>query len=107
MDIQELINDETFAESLASAKSYEAIAKLFADKGVEVTMDELQMIMEAPAAESSDELSAEALEEVAGGMFSVGLPLFKLRCPFCRMKLPLAGYALHLAVHTGKRLPRF
>lgn len=61
--VQQLMQDDSFKAKLAEAESMDAMAALFCEEGLEVTGAEL----EAAAAQQSDELSEESLENVAGG----------------------------------------
>lgn len=67
--VEKAMKDEAFAKQLAEADSMEAAQKLFASRGIEFTMDEIKAIAAGlRATESNGELSAEDLEDVAGGV---------------------------------------
>lgn len=67
--VNELLAQESFLEKLETAETDEAVQKLFADNGVELTLDEIdQMCKESVAAHESGELSEESLDSVSGGV---------------------------------------
>ena len=47
MDIQELLQDETFAEDLEAVQTFEDAAFLLKGKGIEVSADDLRIAIEA------------------------------------------------------------
>ena len=68
--LEELMKDEAFVKAMFSKESSEEVQKLFAENGVELTMEEVEdiaaaILKAAPAEEG--ELSEEALGSVAGG----------------------------------------
>ena len=63
MNIENLMNDEVFAAQIEKAASAEEIVALFADKGVEVSLEIAQELF-APMEGELDEMD---LEGVAGG----------------------------------------
>lgn len=64
--VEEAMKDEAFAQKLFETESAEDAQKLFADKGIEFTLEELKAI--AACAQNEDgELQEEALENVSGG----------------------------------------
>ncbi len=63
MEIKELIYDEAFKTQIESAEDLEAVAKLFNEKGIQVSAAELKSAIE----EENGELNENNLENVAGG----------------------------------------
>ncbi len=73
MNLEELLNDVGFAAQLEAVKDDpEAMAKLFNEKGIEVTAEELRQAMEMM---EKEELSEAELEDVAGGISVLRLKL--------------------------------
>jgi len=66
MTYEELLTNVEFNQQVAAAKDAKEIVDLFAAKGIEVPMEIAQELFEQPA-EADGELSAEALDNVAGG----------------------------------------
>ena len=66
--IGELNNNAQFVEELKQAKTASEAVKVFANYGAEVTESELNDLITRNKAYESGELSAEELEEVAGGI---------------------------------------
>lgn len=66
--LQEILKDESFAESIAEASPEEA-QKAFESKGVSFTLEQVEELGKAinDASNPSDELSENDLENVAGG----------------------------------------
>lgn len=69
--LEELMKDEAFVNAMFSKESSEEVQKLFAEKGVELTMEEVEdlaaAILEA-APKGEGELTEGALDSVAGGI---------------------------------------
>ena len=65
---QELAQDTEWMQKLSAAESTEEAAELFAQKGVEVTAQELDQLV---AQMDNKELNAEDLDNVAGGAFPI------------------------------------
>ena len=67
--VQELANDKEFVEKVHKTASIEEYQKLLCAYGVETTVEELKSGLEqmAPLFSEDGELSAEALDMVAGG----------------------------------------
>ena len=66
--VEKAMKDEAFAKQLAEAETMEAAQTVFASRGIKFTMDEMKAITAAlRATESNGELSADDLEDVAGG----------------------------------------
>jgi predicted ribosomally synthesized peptide with nif11-like leader len=65
----ELIKDEEFSKELSKQENPEGVQKLFASKGVELSIEELKDIAHAIIlmTQTDQELSDEDLEQVAGG----------------------------------------
>jgi len=67
--IENLLNSETFMEAASGIQTLEQLQKLFAQNGVELTMEELKALTASAGAEANGELSDEELDNVAGGGF--------------------------------------
>lgn len=67
--IKELVEDQEFVKKLLSCEEPEQVQKLFADNGVEISLEDVKALGKALAAmaESDGELSEDDLEAVAGG----------------------------------------
>ena len=107
--MNELINDEAFAQKIAEAGSYENAYQLFIDNGVEVSYEDYMayiedcrkaMIAEGLISEDG-ELSAEMLDTVSGGRWYHSLGAFALAgvaayagAPGAAVMLILVGIAL-------------
>lgn len=68
--LEELMKDEAFLNAMFSKESSEEVQKLFAEKGVELTIEEVEGLAAAilqAAPEGNGELSEDALDSVAGG----------------------------------------
>lgn len=68
--LEELMKDEAFLDALLSKKSPEEMHKLFAENGAALTMEEVAAFSAAiheAVPEWGVELSADALDSVAGG----------------------------------------
>lgn len=75
--LEELMKDEAFLDAMFSKESSEEVQKLFAEKGVELTMEEVEGLAAAilqAAPEGNGELSEDALDSVAGGRI-IWLPI--------------------------------
>ena len=66
MTFEELLNNEEFNQQVNAAKDAKEVVDLFAAKGIEISPEIAQELFEQPAAADA-ELSAEALDDVAGG----------------------------------------
>ena len=76
--LEELMKDEAFLDAIFSKESSEEVQKLFAEKGVELTMEAVEGLAAAvlqAAPEGNGELSEDALDSVAGGRRIIWLPL--------------------------------
>ena len=77
-----LLSNEDFAKQFAACADKEAAAKLFADHGFEITMEELEALMAQIKAifqklvENDGELSEEDLEMIAGGISESSIDSF-------------------------------
>ncbi len=75
--LNQILEEEGFVEKLTECESAADVQKLFASKGVDITLDEVKAIGSALAAEfsDSDEMDEDALDSVAGGaaLHRVGL----------------------------------
>ena len=67
--IEQLMNTEEFVQQMNLADSLEAVQALFAQNGVELTLDELKEMFVSAGEDACSELSEEALDNVAGGGF--------------------------------------
>ncbi len=64
--LQELMNDESFAKEIAKLETNEEVQKAFEAHGIGFTMDEIKDITEKLYGDET-ELSEESLENVSGG----------------------------------------
>ncbi len=64
--IRELFSDETFVSSLLELETPEEVQKALAEKGVDLTIDEICTVQKS-LMQSDGELSEEDLENVSGG----------------------------------------
>ena len=63
------MEDKAFVEKLLTLEAPEDVQKAFADKGVELTMDEVKLMGQMLTSEKNDgELNADQLDAVAGGI---------------------------------------
>ena len=65
MDIETLLQDESFTKRIDEANSLEEVALLFKEKGIEVSAADIQKAMDSS---TSGELMEDSLESVAGGL---------------------------------------
>lgn len=65
--INALMEDEGFVESILQLETAEEVQKAFADKGVDLTVQDIEAIKDAVIAKTEGELSEDDLENVAGG----------------------------------------
>lgn len=68
--LEELMKDEAFVNAMFSKENSEEVQKLFAEKGVALTMEEVESLASAilqAAPVENGELSEDALDSVAGG----------------------------------------
>ena len=68
--LEELMKDEAFVNTMFSKENSEEVQKLFAEKGVALTMEEVESLASAilqAAPVENGELSEDALDSVAGG----------------------------------------
>lgn len=66
MTFEELLTNEEFNKQVSEAKNAQEVVALFADKGIEISVDLAQELFERPA-EANAELSVDDLDNVAGG----------------------------------------
>ena len=66
MTFEELITNEEFSLQVSNAANAQEVVSLFAGKGIEVSHDLAQELFERPA-DADAELSADDLDNVAGG----------------------------------------
>lgn len=70
--VNELLKDSSFIEELKTAENDEDVQKLFAAKGIDLSLDEIaQMVQESIAAHEKGELDEESLENVSGGVIGL------------------------------------
>ncbi len=65
--IEEVANDEAFLDQLINADSIDEAQKLFAERGIELTQDEVENFAKQ-VSNSQGELDEESLEAVSGGL---------------------------------------
>lgn len=64
-----LLEEEAFLEQLKQAEDDAAVQKLFADNGVELSLEDIEkMVEESAVAAKSGELGEDDLENVSGGI---------------------------------------
>lgn len=92
--LEELMKDAAFVNAMFSKENSEEVQKLFAEKGVALTMEEVESlasaILQAAPAENG-ELSEDALDSVAGGRF-IRLPFFPIPIPIPIPYYPRPGW---------------
>lgn len=67
--VEEAVQDKAFVECLCAAETVEAAQAVFASKGIEFTLEEVKQIGAGLRAACGDEeLSADDLDAVAGGI---------------------------------------
>ena len=68
--MQEVFSNEAFVATLLEAENPEEVQALVKEKGLDLTLEEIEAIKNQLAKiESGDALSADELDEVAGGFF--------------------------------------
>lgn len=82
---EELAKDQAFLNALADAETPEAMQKLFADHGIELTMDEVNAFIRLAENGKSGELNENDLANVSGGcdpltsgLIIIGLALYAM-----------------------------
>ena len=67
--LEQIIAEEGFAERLVACETAEEAQALFAEKGIELTLDDIKAISNGLANnfDESDELDEDSLDGVAGG----------------------------------------
>ena len=71
MKLDELFEDDAFVDAVCAADSSEEAQKLFAEKGLELTLEEVESLGQSigkAALSENGELSEEDLDSVAGGL---------------------------------------
>ncbi len=68
--LEEALKDESFEKELSGVKNEEDLKKVFSNRGIEVTSEEISDIISQAAQGETGELDEDALEEVSGGMLS-------------------------------------
>jgi len=69
--LQEVLENKDVAAELLTKETPEEAQAFLADKGVEISVDEVKAIGEALNSASTGELNADELEDVAGGSVAV------------------------------------
>lgn len=71
--VKELVADQGFVDKLLSCEEPEQVQALFAENGVELTLDDVKSIGQGleKTLSSGEELSEDDLEAVAGGVAAV------------------------------------
>lgn len=72
MEFENLMHDREFCEKLENAENDDVIIQLFAEKGIDVTKEQLAEAREMIS--RGDELDEEMLDKVSGG-FGVGFAM--------------------------------
>ena len=86
VQVNELLKDESFIEELKTAENDEDVQKLFAAKGIDLSLDEIaQMVQESIVAHNNGELDENSLDNVSGGVIGT------LCLGFCAIAF-FAGY---------------
>ena len=65
--IRAVMADEAFVKSCIEAENEEAVQKLFADKGIEMSLTEIELMKEMVGAVAEGKVSGEQLEKLANG----------------------------------------
>ena len=65
--IKALIADEAFVKQALEAENAEAVQKLFADKGAEVSLEDIELIAALFGAAADGKITEEQLEKIANG----------------------------------------
>ena len=65
--IKAAMADEAFVKSCIEAENEEAVQKLFADKGIEMSLTEIELMKEMVGAVAEGEISEEQLDKLANG----------------------------------------
>ena len=65
--IKAAMADEAFVKSCIEAENEEAVQKLFADKGIEMSLTEIELMKEMVGAVAEGKISEEQLEKLANG----------------------------------------
>ena len=66
LKIKEIFSDQTFVESLMEMENAEDVQAAIADKGIELTLNDIEALR-TQLSNTSEELSEDDLENVAGG----------------------------------------
>ena len=65
--IRAVMSDEAFVKSCMEAENEEAVQKLFADKGIEMSLTEIELMAEMISAMADGKLTEAQLEKLANG----------------------------------------
>ena len=65
--VKALMEDEAFVRSCIEAENEEAVQKLFADKGVDISTEEIELLKEMVGAVADGTITEEQLEKLANG----------------------------------------
>ena len=74
-----LQNSETFEKELANVSTPEEMQQLFSNHGIEMTIEEIRDLVAEASKLNNDELSAEDLDDVAGGVWYVAVGKWVLK----------------------------
>ena len=81
--IKEVFSDEEFVKELFSKETPEEAQELLADKGIELSIDEIckvreMLINKLSSMQSGEELTDDDLEGVSGGVLALAMTIFGL-----------------------------
>ena len=77
--LEALQNSETFEQELAQVNTAEEMQQLFSRHGVEMSLEEVRELVAEAAKLNDNELSAEDLDDFAGGVWYVVVGKFVLK----------------------------
>ena len=69
--IKEVFSDEEFVKSLVAMETPEEVQKALAEKGIDLSIDEIKAVAELLEKRANGELTDEDLENVAGGLGAI------------------------------------
>ena len=67
--IKEVMQDQAFVERICSMTEPEEVQSAFAEKGIDLTLEQINQIAMMATEENDKELTEKELDEVAGGVF--------------------------------------
>lgn len=68
--LKELMKDEKFVSAIAAMEDPADVQKAFAEKGFQFTIEQINKMAEMALSTTSDELTQEQMDNVAGGILS-------------------------------------